>query len=213
MCVNLEMSSEIRAEIKGGFRRWLALAHGWQWQVVMLGWVAILVGALVLPQLLFLPALSTGGRVATPTAALSGWAATMLALVAATEPAWPIFLAAPHRVRAINVLRVLVVAVGGGVAVVLASDSSLGVASTATMALVGEAALLGYRVAWIFPSLHLLAASSLGSVNRIAGLSPWAWILAPETSLPGLMTSGALLLAGAIAWYRSFSWSWVPGRD
>lgn len=185
---------------------WRALARGWKLDVVSLGLMAVAAAMLGAPALVFLPQLSSDTKVAAPTGALAGWACAILAVTTAVEPCRDVFVTSPRRAHAVNVLRVFVVAGIGTAVVAITSQRDLSVIAVTTATLTGEgllaAALLGLRLAWLPPTLHVFA-STFGATERTA-LAPWAWILAPEPTVTGACVSALILFVGAGAWWRSF---------
>ena len=184
----------------------LSLARGWQLPAVAVGLVILAAAALALPDLVGLPRFGSGLPVVAPVAGLLGWWCAILALTSANEPCMQIFLTARDSARWVNHARIVIVG-ASGLAVVAAVDTSyLSTAATAASTLLGEALIFGalvkLQLAWMPPTLHMLAAAVLGAANR-SDLALWAWILDPRPSTTQMGISIVILVIGATLWNRA----------
>lgn len=180
-----------------------ALLTGWHVLPVALGLTATTVTVATLPPLVNLPTVMALDQVVSPPATIAGLLVALLAVTTGDEPSTQLLATAPRARIRLNITRVVVAAAIGVAALVMTAGAPLTAMLTVTSALVGEAlavaGVLGLRHAWVLPTLHTLAALTLGAVNR-TDLAAWAWILSPQSATSGVVTSTALLLAGALMW-------------
>ena len=181
-----------------------ALVVGWQLPVVLIGWGVAVLATRLGPVLIDLPDLTGTGQVATPLASFAAAACGMLAVFSAGEPCSTVFVTAPRRARVVNLARIVALVVLGALVV-----STIGVAAgpatlNTTLALAGEsllaACVVGVRLAWLLPVVHLMAASTVGAATRET-LHPWAWILQGEPHTSTVIWSASSLLVALAVWW------------
>ncbi len=169
---------------------------------IVVGLALISVCALLVPPLLALPSMAAH-PVPRPVAALAGWASAVLAVHVGGEPSWSLFATARIRVRVVNLIRILVVATIGG-ALSACATGQWAVTTNSTMALLGWClafgGVLGHRVAWALPTLHLFGALVMGGMTSHLTAPRWTWIIAEHPGWADYLASATLLMIGCVTW-------------
>lgn len=185
---------------------WVSLARGWQVPSVLVGWGVLLGANLIGPRVVVLPSVGSSGQIPTPFVFLLGGLLGVLAVLLAAEPCPAVFLTAPSRARLVNAARVGLASLLGPFVLTVIGPGDWAAATSTTIAVTGEgliaASVLGLRLAWLPPLLHLVAAASFGAATRDT-LRPWAWIISAEPSTSALMASTALWALGLGTWMLS----------
>lgn len=188
---------------KDTVRLWVTIARGWRLPG-SLAWLAVLFTVMQLgPNAVVLPEARPVVAIVASTSTLAGMVLALISLQLLHEPAPQLLVTAPLSRRLANPLRVLVfVAFGALGLIVLSSSPPTSVLNTVT-ALTGEgllgAALLGFRLSWLIPTMHALASLTLGAVNRRT-LAPWAWVAETTPSATTIAASCGLLALGVLMW-------------
>lgn len=189
-------------------RLWITIARGWRLPA-SLTWLAVLLVVVQLgPDTVGLPEARPLVDIVAPTSTLTAMVLAVISLQLLHEPAPQLLATAPLSRRLANPLRVLVFATVGALGMVVLSTSTPITIFQTVATLTGEgligAALLGFRLSWLIPTMHALASLTLGAVNRRT-LAPWAWVA--DTTADAITVTGAcvLLVVGVLMWTRKLA--------
>lgn len=189
-------------------RRFWALMRGWYVPAVAVGWAVLLIVNLVGPKLVVLPGVAATSQIPTPFVFFVGGLIALLSLLLATEPCPEVFVTSPLRSRLLNVTRVVVAVMLGPLLLTSLGPGDTLAALSTSMAVAGEgllaASVLGLRLAWLPPLLHLTAAGSFGAATPDT-LRPWAWLISANPSAAALASSAVMLAAGGVSWFRAMA--------
>lgn len=189
-------------------RRWWSLARGWQVPTLLMGWSLLLVANLLGPRVVVLPSVAVSNQVPTPFVFLLGGLLAVLAVLLASEPCASVFVTAPSRARHVNLCRVALASFLGPLVLTALGPGDWLATTNTTVVATGEgllaAAVLGLRLAWLPPLLHLAAAASFGAAAPDT-LRPWAWLISAQPSAAVLAFSVCVWALGASIWFVTMS--------
>jgi hypothetical protein len=183
----------------------VALAKGWHVPAAVAVIVLTAAGSRFLPVLVPLPRMFSYQSLSAPASAIAALLVSVAAFLTADEPSDILLLTSPRRSQLLNPSRVFAVGGIGAMLLCVGTGASWTPTLSSVAALVGEGLLLGslvgIRLAWVLPTLHVLAALTFGAAGR-SDLAPWAWILATHPSTSDLSASTVLLAIGSVKWLR-----------
>lgn len=162
-----------------------------------------------LPPMIVLPQLFSSVEVTGPAALLLATVIAVAAVYTIVEPSQVLWtLAMPrHRMRFIS--RLTLISIGYLGATAITAPGQFAPSAIIYFGVLAEglisAAILGYRLSWILPLVHVAAAALLGA-KAFGGLAWWAQI---ATATPGRQHAavvGAGLALGVVLVYRRGWW-------
>ncbi|MFT3877994.1 MAG: hypothetical protein QM708_16470 [Propioniciclava sp.] len=153
-----------------------------------------------LPVQIPVPQLLTPGEALVPTALLIATPLGIAIQMTLTEPSPQVWAMATGYRRWLRHLRVLLLSSGFLLLTAVVAPDHLGPATVILLSMAGEAIvtgwILGYRLAWILPSVHAAAAALMGT--KMMALAWWAWPADPNPNSSLMVLAPVILLAGLL---------------
>lgn len=188
------------------FRLLGTLARGWFLHVSLPILLLLGVIAVVAPDLIVMPSLTSRVVTYSPTGSLFACLATVAVLSSTQEPVTLLSETSPRRMLVWRIGRLSALTCLAFVVTALPWPD-LAVACLSTlMALIGEGLVLsrlaGPSLSWALPVLHL-GASVVFGFRSDGSLQPWAWIISVDPPAASLILSAVLWFAGVYVWARA----------